>query len=78
MLPFFVGKREVAALAISFQRWWQDDFPEMGRSMPPERRMGAAYYYAECRRLNGLYRGVLTTTGTVVEIDRGIAGPGSV
>ncbi len=58
MLPFFVGKREVATTCVSFQTFWQASYPATGRSMSPERRAGAAWYHLECQRLNRRYRNV--------------------
>ena len=58
ILPFLVGKRDVAACAISFQQWWRLSVPTSGHSMSPERRAGAELYHAECRRLIRLYRDV--------------------
>lgn len=51
MLPFFVGKREVATLAVSFQRWYGSTIRENGRAMTDERRNQAQFYHIECRRL---------------------------
>jgi len=55
MLPFLVGKAELAAHCISFQRWYNDTMGENGRSMTAERRNRAEFYYLECRRLLRLF-----------------------
>lgn len=51
MLPFFVGKRDVAQLGVSFQRWYSASRVEFGRAMPTTRRQQAQFYHEECRRL---------------------------
>lgn len=58
MLPFLVGKREIAAVGVSFQRWYSATKGENGRSMTSERRQLAEQYCAECRRLIRLHRDV--------------------
>ncbi len=54
MLPFLVGKADLARHCISFQRWYNDT-RVAGREMAAERRNHAEFYYLECRRLLRLF-----------------------
>lgn len=55
VVPFLIGKKDLATLCISFQQWWGATKGENGRSMTDERRHKAHFYYLECRRLIARY-----------------------
>ena len=56
MLPFLVGKRELATTAISFHHWYKSTAPKAGEGMPAERRAHAETYHQTCKALIARYR----------------------
>lgn len=80
MLPYFVGKADVAKAAVSFQIGWRETKPSIGRSMPLERRQWAMHHHTEIQQLNQRFRRVPTRReeSAVVSLeDRGLAGAGT-
>ena len=56
ILPFLVGKRELAEVCISFHQWYRATAVKSGQNMPPERRAQAEFYHQTCRALIRRYR----------------------
>lgn len=56
IIPFLVGKRELAETCISFEHWYRATRPKPGEAMPPERRAQAEMYHQQCRALIRRYR----------------------
>jgi len=56
IVPFLVGKREIAQVCIGFEHWYRATRPAPGEAMPPERRAQAEMYHQQCRSLIRRYR----------------------